>query len=82
MVLGARSYNYAASLGCSSSYVGLQFGKASNSCDQAHFWSNHAGGSNFLFGDGSIRFLAYSANTVLPLLATRNGGEVVDASTY
>lgn len=82
VVLGARAYNYAAALGCPSSKVGLQPGNIKVPCDQVHYWSNHAGGSNFLFCDGSIKFLVYSANTVLPQLATRDGGEVVDASQY
>ena len=42
-----------------------------------HFWSPHGGGANFAFADGSVRFLAYSADAILPALATRNGGEVV-----
>jgi prepilin-type processing-associated H-X9-DG protein len=40
-----------------------------------HFWSFHGGGANFLFLDGSVRFLPYSADAVLPALATRAGGE-------
>jgi prepilin-type N-terminal cleavage/methylation domain-containing protein/prepilin-type processing-associated H-X9-DG protein len=51
-------------------------GKLINPCDQFHFWSMHSGGSNFLLGDGSVRFLTYSsAASVMPALATRNGGE-------
>lgn len=43
-----------------------------------HYWSLHAGGSNWLLSDGSVRFMTYAAgNTVLPALATRSGGEVV-----
>jgi prepilin-type processing-associated H-X9-DG protein len=42
-----------------------------------HFWSLHPGGANFAFADGSVRFLAYSANPIMPALATREGGEVV-----
>ena len=42
----------------------------------------HAGGSNFLFGDGSIKFLANSADRVLPALASRNGGEMVSSTDY
>jgi prepilin-type processing-associated H-X9-DG protein len=36
----------------------------------------HSGGGHFLFADGSVRFVAYAANPLLPALATRNGGEV------
>jgi prepilin-type processing-associated H-X9-DG protein len=77
VILGVREYNYAASLGCSSSYVNFQAGKISNTCDQAHFWSMHTGGANFVYGDASVRFVNYSANSVFPQLATRSGGEVV-----
>src|SRR5581483_3551884 len=52
-------------------------GRIDNLCDTFHFWSLHPGGANFLFADGSVRFLAYSARDVLPALATRAGGEVV-----
>jgi prepilin-type N-terminal cleavage/methylation domain-containing protein/prepilin-type processing-associated H-X9-DG protein len=48
-----------------------------NNCDTHHFWSMHPGGGNWLFADGSVRFLTYRSNPVLPALATRNGGEVV-----
>jgi prepilin-type N-terminal cleavage/methylation domain-containing protein/prepilin-type processing-associated H-X9-DG protein len=57
--------------------VGLHPGQITNPCDQAHFWSLHAGGANFLMADGSVRFLSYQADDILPALATRNGGEVV-----
>jgi prepilin-type processing-associated H-X9-DG protein len=46
-------------------------------CDALHFWSLHSGGANFAFADGSVRFLRYSADDVMPALATRAGGEVV-----
>lgn len=48
-------------------------------CDVFHFWSMHAGGANFLFGDGSVHFLRYSADGLLPALASRAGGEAVFA---
>ncbi len=48
-------------------------------CDMLHFWSLHPGGANFLFADGSVHFLAYAAAPVLPQLATRAGGEVVNS---
>jgi prepilin-type processing-associated H-X9-DG protein len=49
----------------------------SNECDMFHFWSPRPGGSNFLFADGSEHFLSYSANAIMPALASRAGGEVV-----
>jgi prepilin-type processing-associated H-X9-DG protein len=50
-------------------------GDPDDMCDTFHFWSRHPGGAHFLFADGSVRFLAYSADPVLPALATRAGGE-------
>lgn len=47
-----------------------------------HFWSNHTNGGNWVFGDGSVRFLSYSASAATIPLASRNGGEVVDAGQY
>ena len=46
-------------------------------CGMFHFWSPHTGGANFAFADGSVRLLRYSANAIMPALATRAGGEVV-----
>jgi prepilin-type processing-associated H-X9-DG protein len=48
-----------------------------NYCDAHHFWSQHPGGANWIFADGSVRFLSYVNARVLPALATRAGGEVV-----
>jgi prepilin-type N-terminal cleavage/methylation domain-containing protein/prepilin-type processing-associated H-X9-DG protein len=52
-------------------------GRLDNPCDQFHYWSPHPGGANFVFADGSVRFLTYGAAAVLPALATRAGGEPV-----
>jgi prepilin-type N-terminal cleavage/methylation domain-containing protein/prepilin-type processing-associated H-X9-DG protein len=52
-------------------------GRLENPCDADHFWSFHPGGANFLFADGAVHFLAYSAAPIMVPLATRAGGEVV-----
>jgi prepilin-type processing-associated H-X9-DG protein/prepilin-type N-terminal cleavage/methylation domain-containing protein len=52
-------------------------GDINNNCDAYHFWSTHPGGANFAFCDGSVKFLSYSADAILPALATRAGGETV-----
>jgi prepilin-type N-terminal cleavage/methylation domain-containing protein/prepilin-type processing-associated H-X9-DG protein len=54
-------------------------GRISNPCDFNHFWSLHPGGAHFLFADGSVHFLPYSAASVMVPLATRAGGEVIDS---
>jgi len=56
-----------------------------NNCggDSNHFWSYHTGGSNWLMGDASVKFIAYGARaqTILDM-GSRNGGETVDMSSY
>ena len=37
-------------------------------------FSDHTG-ANWLWGDGSARFMIYAADEILPQLCTRNGGE-------
>jgi len=47
------------------------------------YWSLHPGGCNFLFGDGSVRFIKESVNpTIFSYLSTRAGGEVVSADQF
>jgi len=46
-------------------------------CHHFQFWSPHTGGAHFLFCDGSVRFLRYEADPLLPALASRAGGEAV-----
>jgi len=47
-------------------------------CTMFQYWSLHPGGANFALADGSVRFLRYSADAILPALATRAGGEAVE----
>jgi prepilin-type processing-associated H-X9-DG protein len=54
-------------------------GRLENPCDRYHPWSLHLNGANFTFGDGSVKFLPYSASKILPDLATISGGEVVES---
>jgi prepilin-type N-terminal cleavage/methylation domain-containing protein/prepilin-type processing-associated H-X9-DG protein len=46
-------------------------------CAHTHFWSLHPGGANWALADGSVRFIPYSGASVLVLMASINGGEVV-----
>lgn len=50
-------------------------GQLTNKCDLFHFWSLHSGGANFLFADGTVRFLKYISNDIMPILSTRAGGD-------
>ena len=78
IVLGARELNINASLyttACPPGPYTFRPGKPDDMCDTFHFWSLHAGGANFAFCDGSVRFLRYEADSILPALATRAGGE-------
>jgi len=57
-------------------------GRSDNPCDFNHIWSHHNGGSNFVFGDGSVRFVSYNAKAVMNILTTRAGGDVPDGTAY
>jgi prepilin-type N-terminal cleavage/methylation domain-containing protein/prepilin-type processing-associated H-X9-DG protein len=47
------------------------------------YWSFHPGGCNFLFGDGSVRFIKETVNpSVFSYLSTRAGGEVVGSDQF
>jgi prepilin-type N-terminal cleavage/methylation domain-containing protein/prepilin-type processing-associated H-X9-DG protein len=58
--------------------VGCRFSAASKG-----FVSMHPGGANFVFADGSVKFLKNSINLVTYCaLGSRDGGEVVSADAY
>jgi prepilin-type processing-associated H-X9-DG protein len=58
--------------------VGCRFSAAAKG-----FVSMHPGGANFLFSDGSVKFLKDSITLVTYCaLGSRNGGEVVSADAY
>ncbi len=47
------------------------------------YWSLHPGGANFLFADGSVRFVKDLVGfTIFQALATRSGGEVLSADQF
>jgi prepilin-type N-terminal cleavage/methylation domain-containing protein/prepilin-type processing-associated H-X9-DG protein len=53
---------------------------ADNPCKRS-FGSNHAGGLNFVFGDGSVRFVSYNVDIfILAGMATISNGEVATAN--
>jgi len=47
-------------------------GKESN-----HYWSYHSGGSNWLMGDASVRFIPYTAQPATYALASKASGDLV-----
>jgi prepilin-type processing-associated H-X9-DG protein len=62
---------------CADEVSSLGPGRLENPCDRFHFWSLHGGGANFLFVDGSVRFIPYSSSARLAALSTFDGGEAI-----
>ena len=79
-LLGSNDTSLAAGMGDLATNVGFRPPRKPGDTaeiDGAHFWSFHTQGANFLFGDGGVRYLAYSTDaTVFRSLCTRSGGEV------
>ncbi|MEZ6096488.1 MAG: DUF1559 domain-containing protein [Pirellulaceae bacterium] len=82
MLLGVRELNDPPPSGtnylepCPPGPYGFRPGKYGEQSDTLHFWSFHPGGANFALCDGSVQFIPYAADDVMPQLATRAGGEV------
>jgi prepilin-type N-terminal cleavage/methylation domain-containing protein/prepilin-type processing-associated H-X9-DG protein len=79
VLLGTRELNLGGkhTVGCPPGPYHFVPGRFGVQADVFHFWSPHPGGSHFLFADGAVRFLRYSADAILPALGTRGGGEPV-----
>jgi prepilin-type processing-associated H-X9-DG protein len=80
IILGVREQNLLPVMTgsvCGPGAYPFQDSRFTDPCGMFHFWSPHAGGANFAFCDGSVRFLTYGANSIMPALASRAGGEVV-----
>ena len=74
--LNERSSGYSQYDDCPPGPYAYGRGHYDNPCDAFHFWSLHAGGANFMFGDASVHFLDYGIGARLVDLATRAGGEI------
>jgi prepilin-type processing-associated H-X9-DG protein len=78
MILGVREPNYGLRPdypACPKKTYEFGPGRFAEPCDVYHYWSPHPGGAMFAAVDGSVRFMRYDANAVMPKLATRAGGE-------
>ncbi len=79
LILGVREQNLqpiVSGSACGPGAYPYRDSRFNDQCGMFHFWSPHSGGANFLLADGSVRLLSYSANGVMPALASRAGGEV------
>ena len=81
LILGVREQNLqpvSSGSPCGPGAYPFSPGGFNDPCAMFHFWSPHNGGAQFAFADGSVRFLTYSADKIMPALASRAGGEVVE----
>jgi prepilin-type processing-associated H-X9-DG protein len=65
--------------------VATTIGTPSNNCDFFRFWSNHLGGAQWAFADGSVRMIPYTSNVnnrkVIRAIGTKAGSTVIDESS-
>jgi prepilin-type N-terminal cleavage/methylation domain-containing protein/prepilin-type processing-associated H-X9-DG protein len=62
--------------GCSGNEV-YRSDKPTNPTAACHYWSMHPQGGMWLFADGSVRFIPFSAASTVTQMASRNGGEPI-----
>lgn len=80
LTLGVRTKNWSADdPACPFGPFPFAPNRFSDPCHHFQFWSPHTGGAHFAFADGSVRFLRYEADALLPALASRAGGEPTPA---
>ncbi len=72
-------YTHANGSACAggNAYFGQGPNNINDGCSYYFLWSNHVGGANFAFADGTVHWLPYSANQTVVALSTYAGGEVV-----
>lgn len=83
IILGVRERNLqpiVAGSPCGSGAYPYSSGRFNDPCSMFHFWSPHPDGANFACADGSVHFVTYAANQLMPALASRAGGEAVALS--
>lgn len=81
LILGVREQNIQPIVSgsrCGPGAYPFRASRFDDPCGLFHFWSPHSGGANFAFADGSVHFMRYDVNPLMPALATRSGGEVVE----
>ena len=72
VIMGVREINMQGAFTSSCPVGPFEFsrGQFDDMCDVFHFWSPHAGGANFAFADGGVKFLSYDAEPLMAALAT------------
>jgi hypothetical protein len=75
-VLGGREISRLASSSCAPGPYHFEPKQLGIPCAYLQYWSFHANGAHFLISDGSVRFLGYDVDSLLPGLATRGDADV------